>query len=176
MKTQAAVLHALGQPFQIEELDLAPPKAGEVRVYFKRPPQALFDDAQDDNEANYLRFRLSPVSEIALAARVKTPGEEFTGTQRELLIHTESVHERAPYERLLAGAMAGDRALFTASGSVEAAWRVVDNVLTDHEPAIPYERGTWGPPEADRLAADSGGWHELNPDAASSPTAILKEN
>ena len=32
MKTRAAVLHAPRQPFQIEELDLAPPKAGEVRV------------------------------------------------------------------------------------------------------------------------------------------------
>ncbi len=151
-------------------------KAGEVRVYFKRPPQVLFDDAEEDSESNYFRFRLSPVSEIALAARVKTPGEEFQGTQRELLIHTESTHERAPYERLLAGAMAGDRALFTAGGSVEAAWRVVDDVLTDHEPAIPYEIGTWGPPEADRLAADFGGWHPLDPDAKSSPTASPKEN
>ncbi|MBC7297403.1 MAG: glucose-6-phosphate dehydrogenase, partial [Demequina sp.] len=88
----------------------------------------------------------------------------------------ESTHERAPYERLLAGAMAGDRALFTAGGSVEAAWRVVDDVLTDHEPAIPYEIGTWGPPEADRLAADFGGWHPLDPDAKSSPTASPKEN
>ncbi len=151
-------------------------KAGEVRVNFKPPPQVLFDDAQGDNESNYLRFRLSPVSEIALAARVKTPGQEFTGAQRELLIHTESEHERAPYARLLAGALAGDRALFTASGSVEAAWRVVDEVLKDHDPAIPYEVGSWGPPEADRLAAEYNGWHPLNPDAASSPTATLKEN
>ncbi len=151
-------------------------RAGEVRVYFKRPPQVLFDDAQDDNEPNYLRFRLSPVSEIALAARVKTPGEEFTGTQRELLIHTESSRERAPYERLLSGAMAGDRALFTSSGSVEAAWRVVDDVLRNHDPAIPYDKGTWGPPEADRLATDYNGWHPLDPDAASSPTTTLKEN
>ena len=32
MKTRAAVLPAPRHPFQIEELDLAPPKAGEVRV------------------------------------------------------------------------------------------------------------------------------------------------
>ncbi|WP_291380213.1 glucose-6-phosphate dehydrogenase [Demequina sp.] len=143
--------------------------AVEVKVYFKRPPQVLFDDAAANDEPNYLRFRLSPVSEIALAARVKTPGQEFTGTQRELLIHTESDRERAPYERLLAGAMAGERALFTASGSVEAAWRVVDDVLKDHDEALPYEPGSWGPAEADRLAAPYGGWRELDPDAASSP-------
>ncbi|MCB2413047.1 glucose-6-phosphate dehydrogenase [Demequina sp. TTPB684] len=144
-------------------------KVAEVRVYFKRPPQVLFDDAEADEQPNYLRFRLSPVSEIALAARVKTPGQEFTGTQKELLIHTESDDEREPYERLLAGAMAGDRALFTASGSVEAAWRVVDAVLTDHDAAIPYDVGSWGPAEADRLAAPYGGWDHLHPDPASSP-------
>ncbi len=151
-------------------------KAGEVRVYFKRPPQVLFEDADEGSEPNYLRFRLSPVSEIALAARVKTPGEEFSGTQRELLIHTESPHEREPYERLLSGAMAGDRALFTAAGSVEAAWRVVDDVLTDHDAAIPYDIGSWGPEEADRLAEGLNGWHALDPDASSSPTTSPKEN
>ncbi|NTV39949.1 MAG: glucose-6-phosphate dehydrogenase (NADP(+)), partial [Demequinaceae bacterium] len=41
--------------------------AGEVIVFFKRPPQVLFEDAEADNTPNYLRFRLSPISEIALA-------------------------------------------------------------------------------------------------------------
>ncbi len=40
MKTRAAVLHAPRQPFQIEELDLAPPKTGEVRVKSPRPGSA----------------------------------------------------------------------------------------------------------------------------------------
>jgi len=134
--------------------------AGEVIVFFKRPPQSLFDDSQAREHTNYLRFRLSPVSEIALAARVKTPGEEFMGTQQEFVLHTESPLEREPYERLLAGAMAGDRALFTSRGSVEAAWRVVDDVLAHHDKALPYAPGTWGPSEAEALAAPWGGWHE----------------
>ncbi len=141
---------------------------GEVIVSFKRPPQVLFDDAEADRAPNYLRFRLSPVSEIALAARVKTPGQEFTGTQQEFILHTESPLERAPYERLLAGAMEGDRALFTSRGSVEAAWRVVNDVLTDHDQALPYAQGTWGPEAAATLAADWGGWHTP---AANSPSA-----
>ncbi len=150
--------------------------AGEVVVFFKRPPQVLFDDAAAGDSANYLRFRLSPVSEIALAARVKTPGEEFTGTQQEFVLHTESPLERAPYERLLAGALEGDRALFTSRGSVEAAWRVVDAVLTDHDPAIPYAPGTWGPAEADALAAPWGGWFNPAADAASAPPTLAASN
>jgi glucose-6-phosphate 1-dehydrogenase len=148
--------------------------AGEVVVFFKRPPQVLFEDAEADRAPNYLRFRLSPVSEIALAARVKTPGQEYTGTQREFVLHTESPLERAPYERLLSGAMEGDRALFTSRGSVEAAWRVVNDVLTDHSSALPYAPGTWGPAAADALAAEWGGWREpVDDDAiADSPSGI----
>ncbi len=149
--------------------------AGEVVVFFKRPPQVLFDDAETDNVPNYLRFRLSPISEIALAARVKTPGQEFTGTQQEFVLHTESPLERAPYERLLAGAMEGDRALFTSRGSVEAAWRVVNDVLTDHDAAWPYAPGTWGPEAADALASEWGGWREPVADeaVASSPSGTI---
>ena len=149
-----------GVPWLLRTGKMLTATAGEVVVFFRRPPQVLFDDAEVDDAPNYLRFRLSPISEIALAARVKTPGQEFTGTQREFVLHTESSLERAPYERLLAGAMEGDRALFTSRGSVEAAWRVINDVLTDHDEALPYAPGTWGPEAADALAADWGGWRE----------------
>lgn len=43
--------------------------------------------------------------------------------------------------------------------AVEAAWAVVDDVLTDHHPTLPYERGSGGPPAADTLIAADGGWH-----------------
>ena len=157
-----------GVPWLLRTGKMLTATAGEVIVFYRRPPQVLFDDAESDDIPNYLRFRLSPVSEIALSARVKTPGEEFTGTQQEFVLHTESPLEREPYERLLAGAMAGDRALFTSRGSVEAAWRVVDHVLTDHDDALPYAPGTWGPAQADALAAPWGGWHQPAADAASS--------
>ena len=59
--------------------------AAEVLVELKPPPQPLFtDSAPAGGRANYLRFRLSPSPVIALAARVKRAGEEFTGDQREL--------------------------------------------------------------------------------------------
>ncbi|MDN4479416.1 glucose-6-phosphate dehydrogenase [Demequina muriae] len=137
--------------------------AGEVVVNFKRPPQALFQDALDpDQHPNRLRFRLSPVSEIGLGVRVKRPGEEFVGHEQELRLPTESPLEVEPYERLLADALRGDSALFTHEDSVEAAWRVVDAILTDHTPAIPYEPGSWGPEEAaGRLIGQDGPW--LNP-------------
>ncbi|MGP1693226.1 MAG: glucose-6-phosphate dehydrogenase, partial [Giesbergeria sp.] len=110
-------------------------------------------------EVNHLRFRLSPHSVIALAARVKTPGKAFTGEQKELVMVEDEAGEQSPYERLLADAMAGDPALFASEAAIEAAWRVVDPVLTEHAPAIAYPKGSWGPAEADALMAAHGGWN-----------------
>ncbi|WP_228373769.1 glucose-6-phosphate dehydrogenase [Demequina maris] len=149
-----------GVPWYLRTGKHLPATVHEVIVEFKKPPQALFDDAMMAQHPNHLRFRLQPDGEIALGARVKTPGEEFVGEQRELVASTGGAAARRPYERLLADAIQGDRALFTSEDSVEAAWRVVDGILTDHAPAIRYTPGTWGPTEADTLIGGDGPWHD----------------
>ena len=141
--------------------------AAEVIVQLKPPPQRLFaDSAPAAGQANYLRFRLSPSSAVALAARVKRAGKEFVGDQRELYLLDQRPGEEAPYERLLGDAMAGNGALFTREDAVEAAWAAVDPVLTKHPRAKPYKRGSWGPKEADALIAAHGGWHNPMPGQA----------
>jgi glucose-6-phosphate 1-dehydrogenase len=134
--------------------------AAEILVELKPPPQKLFDDLPI-GRANYLRFRLSPSSALALAARVKHPGKEFVGEQRELYLLNVLASEETPYERLIGDALAGDGALFTREDAVEAAWAVVEPVLKSHRPVFPYKRGSWGPREADALIAPDGSW--LNP-------------
>ncbi len=50
----------------------------EVLVELRPPPQRLLDDSiPERGRANYLRFRLAPNPVIALAARVKRPGEQL---------------------------------------------------------------------------------------------------
>src|SRR5579872_5202085 len=133
--------------------------ATEVLVQLKRPPQKLFADAAPPaGRSNYLRFRISPNSAVALAARVKRAGKEFVGDQRELSLVDHQPREEEPYERLLTDAMAGDGALFTREDAVEAAWAVVDPVLETHPRALRYKRGSWGPRRADALIAADGGW------------------
>ena len=139
--------------------------ATEVIVELKPPPQPLFADAAPaDGRANYLRFRLAPNPEIALAARVKRAGQEFVGDQRELVLLSAQPNEEQPYERLLGDAMAGDGALFTREDTVEAAWAVVNPVLEDHDRAHLYPPGSWGPEQADTLIAPHGRWHNPAPD------------
>jgi len=98
-----------------------------------------------------------------LAARVKLYGRDFVGEQRELQLVDEDESGENPYERLLHDAMAGKNALFTRQDAVEAAWSVVEPVLGDHRPAIPYAPSSWGPREADRLIAADGGWRNPDP-------------
>ena len=149
-----------GVPWYLRSGKCLPETAAEVIVELKAPPSALFGDSRPTSGlANYLRFRLSPHAAIALAARVKRPGKEFVGEQRELYLVEELLGAEPPYERLLSDAMAGDGALFTREDAVEAAWVVVDKVLKRHHAVIPYKRGSWGPEEANALIADHGAWH-----------------
>ena len=149
-----------GVPWYLRSGKLLPQTAAEVMVHLKPPPQRLFADAGPAaGHANYLRFRLSPNPAIALAARVKRAGEEFIGEQHELYLGDDWPNEPLPYERLLGDALAGDATLFSDQEAVEAAWAVVDSVLSKHHPILAYQPGTWGPKESDALVAGDGGWH-----------------
>jgi glucose-6-phosphate 1-dehydrogenase len=82
------------------------------------------------------------------------------GEDVRLVEHRCLGDEMGPYERLLGDALRGDRTLFGSQAGVEAAWRVVDQILTCDEGVIEYDCRSWGPAEAARLAADAGGWLE----------------
>jgi glucose-6-phosphate 1-dehydrogenase len=158
-----------GVPFYLRSGKYLPTTATEVLVELKPPAQRLFEDSQPkDGRANYVRFRCSPAAAIAIAARVKIPGQEYIGEQRELYLCEELAGQEAPYERLLGDAMAGNGALFTREDAVEAAWAVVDPVLKKHERVKVYKRGTWGPKQADAILGPGEHWHNPDVDPAKS--------
>ena len=155
-----------GVPFFLRSGKRLATSGTEVLVEFKRPPQDLFaDSASDDGRSNYLRFQLAPSSAIALAARVKCAGKEFVGEQQELFLSEEQLGQHSAYERLIGDAIAGDGALFAREDAIESAWAVVDPVLVNHHPVIPYKPGSWGPRESDTLIGTKHGWH--NPSSKS---------
>ena len=116
----------------------------DVRVRFRRPDTELFD-AEIEGHPNEIRFQLSPDVSIGLKARVKKPGEAMVGEDVLLMDRRTSADQMPPYERLLGDAMRGDRTLFGSEAGVEAAWRVVDSILTVDQPLSDYEPGTAGP-------------------------------
>ncbi|MEO7938386.1 MAG: glucose-6-phosphate dehydrogenase, partial [Burkholderiaceae bacterium] len=150
-----------GVPWYLRAGKRLPRSVVEVQVQLHPPPQRLFDDSgPSGGRANYFRFRLQPEASIGLAARVKRPGKQFVGVQRELYLGEDEPSTMSTYERLLGDALAGDRGLFTDEQAVMAAWAVVEPVLAAHAPVQPYAPGSWGPAEADALIAADGGWHD----------------
>jgi glucose-6-phosphate 1-dehydrogenase len=150
-----------GVPFYIRAGKALKLRATEVRVVFKRPPRLGFLEGGHRPEPNHyvLRIDPNPGTTIQLQSlRAGEPGIETVNLDLEF----EDDGEMAPtaYEELLLAALRGDRTHFTRQDSIEETWRIVQPAL-DAPPAVrPYERGTWGPAEADALIAGHGGWHE----------------
>jgi glucose-6-phosphate 1-dehydrogenase len=148
-----------GVPFYIRTGKCLPISATEVTVTLKRPPLPIFGSDQV-LPANYFRLRLSPEVVISTGALVKTNGDEMRGEPVELVARHRSASEKSPYDRLLGDAIRGDTSLFTQDDCVEAAWRVVDQVLTAPRPVLPYEPGSWGPAAARDIVDDCSTWHD----------------
>jgi glucose-6-phosphate 1-dehydrogenase len=146
-----------GVPFYLRAGKRLAVTATEVFAVLKRPPQKVFPDAPA-GEPNYLRFRLGPdrVS-IALGAFAKKPGPEMIGREVELTVCNSGADEMEAYERLIDAALDGDMTLFAREDSVLEEWRIVDAILGTEQPLHSYERGTWGPVEADALL---GSWRQ----------------
>jgi glucose-6-phosphate 1-dehydrogenase len=148
-----------GVPFYIRAGKNLPVTTTEVLVDLKCPPLAVFDEVRPEL-SNYFRFRLSPDVVISTGARVKRPGEAMCGEPVELIARQAMRGEKLPYQRLLGDAIRGDTSLFTRDDAVEAAWRVVDPILTHQSPVQEYEPGNWGPPAAAGIVTVAEGWHD----------------
>ena len=158
-----------GVPFYVRAGKSLATTSTEVVVDLKKAPPVVFREMQHA-KSNYVRFRLSPDVAIGIGARAKKPGEGMFGEAVELSVvnhvdESSDGHLEA-YERLLGDAMTGDATLFARQDVVEAAWAIVDPILADAGPVFEYQPGTWGPPEADTLVADVGGWARASAEVA----------
>jgi len=129
-----------GVPFYIRAGKSLPVTCTEVVARLRRPP-TLFPGRPS---SNYLRFRISPVVEVAMGLNVMDQVEKGDGETVELLAsrHPGS-NEVDAYERVLTDAMAGDRTLFAREDYIEEAWRIVDPVLQAGTALYEYDPGSW---------------------------------
>jgi glucose-6-phosphate 1-dehydrogenase len=147
----------MGVPFCIRAGKKLAATVTEVFVQFKQPPPVFADERCP--MPNHFRFRLNPELTLAIGVATKTPGEAMHGEPIELIASQTAARDMLPYERLLGDALAGDNGSFASEEGVEEEWRIVEPVLGGVTPLAFYEPGTWGPPEADRIAGP-GGFHD----------------
>lgn len=147
-----------GVPFFVRAGKCLPVKASEVTVFFKRPPQLGIGHGKTP-EPNQVTIRIEPKPGARIRLYAKQAGEEaFQTTDLEVLFEKVPGEDPEPYERLLGDAIAGDPQLFTRQSSIEETWRVVQPLLDEPGPVHAYERGSWGPAEAEKLVHGTGQW------------------
>ena len=152
-----------GVPFYIRAGKNLPITCTEVMARFRRPPVTAFNN--ESGPQNYIRMRISPEVTVAIAASATSPkgGGRRRGVEMVASRHPEP-EEMEAYERVLTEAMAGDPTIFARQDYVEEAWRIVDPILANEAPVIPYDQHTWGP--SNNGIVPPGGWDDPKPEIA----------
>jgi glucose-6-phosphate 1-dehydrogenase len=141
-------------------------KTTEIVIEFQKPPHLMFglSDASEFSP-NILSLCIQPDEGIHLKFQAKTPGYDQDMRSVDMEFHYQSAFEGDPlpdaYERLLEEAIQADASLFTRSDGIEAAWRLIDPVISAWEDEssgylATHEPHTWGPEEADQLLGHDG--------------------
>lgn len=151
-----------GVPFYLRAGKNLPVNCTEVLARFRTPPTVVWNTAN----RNHLRFRISPEMTIAIGASVLGSGEMMESEPAEIIASSQPCPEEMDaYERVLGEAMAGNGTSFARADYVDEAWRIVDPVLQAGTEVFPYDRGSWGPREAQERVSPGGGWHNpVTPD------------
>ena len=134
----------------------------ELRLVFQRPPRVGFHVLRvREPEPMQLVVKLDPATGVRLlveAQRGHTAEPEQISLDMEF--SEEGGEGPTPYEVLLSAAMRGDSTRFTRQDGVEETWRIMQPLLDAPPPVHPYEKGSWGPGEADQLLAGHSRWHD----------------
>ena len=152
-----------GVPFYIRAGKKLAATQTEVRVVFKEPPSIDFGFGVDPGRRpgrDQFVLKLDPSTGLRLvvdAHRADDPGP--SDITLDLEFAEEGGEAPTPYEVLLLAALLGETSRFKRQDVVEENWRIMQPLLDAPGEVHAYEPGTWGPPAADGLLAEHGGWH-----------------
>ena len=161
-----------GVPFYLRAGKGLATRVTEVAIHFRSVPLCLFGEEEVCRrlEPNVLTLRIQPDEGVRLKFGCKTPGDGLAVSSVLMDFGYDRAFGREPpdaHERLLLDAMRGDATLFARRDAVEHAWAFITPALEALEgdnaaPPSPYELGTTGPAEADKLLGRDGrSWDPL---------------
>jgi glucose-6-phosphate 1-dehydrogenase len=131
----------------------------EVRLILRETPRLAFLATPARVAGNQLVLRIDPDPglRIQLAAHGET---DWRTVHLETLFGTDFGEPPTPYELLLHAALTGDQRYFAREDAIEETWRIVQPLLTTPPPVHEYERGSWGPGQADSLLDGQQRWQK----------------
>jgi glucose-6-phosphate 1-dehydrogenase len=132
--------------------------AGDQRVsLLLRTPEGPVETVP--GHGNVISLALSGSGSLTLSLVTKEPGPGLDLARAETSLDLKAVPDGSPlppYVSLIHDVLTGDRSLFTSSDGLARAWEAFRPLL-DHRPAVhPYPPGSWGPAQAEELAAPAG--------------------
>lgn len=153
-----------GVPFYARAGKALSRSATEAVIELKEPPRLLFDEAGGPAPGrNLIRLRLGDDDGVTFRLQAKTPGPHLDSQDVDVSVDFAAAlgERRAAYERLLEDALDGNPRRFARQDVVEQTWRIVQPALDDPGPVHRYERGSWGPIEADDVFDEPGSsWYQ----------------
>jgi glucose-6-phosphate 1-dehydrogenase len=152
-----------GVPFYLRTGKALARKASEITLKFKKVPFNIFKGTDMElPKRDHLTIRVQPDEGITLALNAKRPGPAMelgrVGMEFDYATDFAGGEILDAYELLLLEAIRGDHTLFLREDLIERAWEILEPVLEHPTPICLYDRGSWGPPEADPLIAPRK-WH-----------------
>ena len=156
-----------GVPFYLRSGKAMPAKSSAIIVEFQPPPDVIFHLGRNEGfTPNFLSICIQPDEGIHLRFETKVPD---TVSESRSVNMSHSYLEAFPdivlpdaYERLLLDALKGDASLFARNDGIDAAWRLIDPILSGwvSSPQAPplhtYPLNSWGPGAADELLSRNG--------------------
>lgn len=192
-----------GVPFILKCGKALNERKAEIRIQFREPSNGLFGSSSHtfgvgqqralNVHNNELVIRIQPSEAVYLKCISKMPGLEFQPAETDLSLSYQSRYpqRKVPeaYARLLLDVFRGDQSQFVRSDELKAAWAIFTPLLhrIENERIVPalYPYGSRGPPQSDRLIAQSGyqwegryagEWRRgYDPDAAQKAVKALRE-
>ncbi len=161
-----------GVPFYLRTGKRLTKRYTEIAIRFKQAPYALFRETPvEELDADWLILRVQPEESIRLRFNAKRPGPAMALESVAMEFKYKDYFKQAPavgYETLIYDCLIGDATLFQRADQVEAAWGLVEPVLTGWAATTPrhfpnYAAGSEGPSAAnDLLARDGRSWRRIN--------------
>jgi glucose-6-phosphate 1-dehydrogenase len=160
-----------GVPFYLRSGKRLNEKSSEIVIRFRRPPHQIFDVLSGSTalSTNSLNISIQPDEGLHIRFMTKVPDGGMAMRPAKLDFDFGETFREAPipeaYERLLLDALNGDPSLFARNDEIGLAWKFIDGVRRgwggEAAPVLqPYEQGSWGPVEANRLLWRDSRWWE----------------
>jgi glucose-6-phosphate 1-dehydrogenase len=154
-----------GVPFYVRTGKRLASNVTEIKVHFRRTPQALFASVDTNNVGpNVVSLRIQPDEGISVSFGAKKPGTYMsTVPVMAKFSYADAFGGETPvaYETLILDAIRGDATLFTRRDEVESEWKIITPIEEAWAqlppPRFPnYAAGSEGPEKALEMLKSSG--------------------